>query len=221
MPMAANEFAHPRGTSSTADPERTVFIVDDDAFVREALETLVQVAGWTPRTFESADAFLACPAADGPNCLVLDVNLPGLNGLDLQALVARERGDMPVIFITGYGDIPMSVRAIKAGAVEFLTKPFGEDVLLEAIAAALTRSSTAVGDQAALRALRNRYATLTNRERQVMAGVVAGKMNKQVGGDLGISLITVKKHRGRVMAKMGARSLAQLVQISASLRGAG
>lgn len=195
----------------------TVFVVDDDEFVREALETMIQVAGWRARTFASADAFLACPPATGPNCLVLDVNLPGLSGLDLQAAIASDRGDMPIIFVTGFGDIPMSVRAMKAGAVEFLTKPFGEQVMLDAIRAALERSRAAVGDQAALQALRDHYAHLSPRERQVMAGVVSGRMNKQVGGDLGITEITVKKHRGRVMEKMHARSLAELVNMSASL----
>ncbi|MGH6616830.1 response regulator transcription factor [Sphingomonas sp.] len=199
------------------DDTPTVFVVDDDEFVREALETLIEVAGWRARTFESADLFLACPPATGANCLVLDVNLPGLNGLDLQMAIAGERGDMPIIFITGFGDIPMSVRAMKAGAVEFLTKPFGEQVMLDAISAALERSRAAVGDQAALQALRNCYADLSPRERQVMAGVVSGRMNKQVGGDLGITEITVKKHRGRVMEKMHARSLAELVNMSASL----
>lgn len=199
------------------DVAPTVFVVDDDEYVREALETLIEVAGWRARGFASAAAFLACPPAAGANCLVLDVNLPGLNGLDLQAAIAGDRGDMPIIFITGFGDIPMSVRAMKAGAAEFLTKPFGEDVMLDAIRAALERSQAAVGDQAALQALRDRYADLSPRERQVMAGVVAGRMNKQVGGDLGITEITVKKHRGRVMEKMRARSLAELVTMSASL----
>jgi FixJ family two-component response regulator len=199
------------------DAMPTVFVVDDDEYVREALETLIEVAGWHARTFASADGFLAWPPATGASCLVLDVNLPGLNGLDLQTAIAGERGDMPVIFITGAGDIPMSVRAMKAGAAEFLTKPFGEEVMLDAIRAALERSQAAVGDQANLQALRDSYAALSPRERQVMAGVVSGRMNKQVGGDLGITEITVKKHRGRVMEKMRARSLAELVNMSTSL----
>ncbi|WP_244839839.1 response regulator transcription factor [Mesorhizobium sp. 131-2-5] len=203
--------------SDLPDATPTVFVVDDDEFVREALETLIQAAGWRACTFASADLFLACPPAAGPSCLVLDVNLPGLSGLDLQTAIAGERGDMPIIFVTGFGDVPMSVRAMKAGAVEFLTKPFGEQVLLNAIGAALERSRVAVGNQAALQALRDCYAHLSPRERQVMAGVVSGRMNKQVGGDLGISEITVKKHRGRVMEKMHARSLAELVNMSASL----
>ena len=198
----------------------TVFVVDDDEFVREALETLIEVAGWRARTFASADLFLACPPAPGPSCLVLDVNLPGLSGLDLQAVIAEARGDMPIIFITGHGDIPMSVRAMKAGAVEFLTKPFAEEVLLDAIAGALERSRVAVGDRLVLQALRDRYATLSPREREVMGLVVRGLLNKQVGGELGITEITVKKHRGRVMEKMRARSVADLVKFSSSLGGA-
>ena len=203
--------------SALPDATPTVFVVDDDAFVREALETMIQAAGWRARTFASADAFLACPPTTGPNCLVLDVNLPGLSGLDLQTVLAGDRREMPIIFMTGFGDIPMSVQAMKAGAAEFLTKPFNEQVMLDAISAALDRSTAAVGDQAAIQVLRDRYAALSPRERQVMAGVVSGRMNKQVGGDLGITEITVKKHRGRVMDKMQARSLAELVTMSASL----
>jgi FixJ family two-component response regulator len=199
----------------------TVFVVDDDLSVREALEGLVRAAGWEVRAFASAGAFLACPPASGPNCLVLDVSLPDLNGLDLQARMAAERSDMPIIFITGYGDVPMSVRAMKAGAAEFLTKPFGEAELLGAIEAALSRSRAMVAEQAALRALRARYGLLSRREREVMALVVTGLLNKQVGGELGISEITVKAHRGRVMEKMEAGSLAELVNISARLGGPG
>jgi FixJ family two-component response regulator len=195
----------------------TVFVVDDDVSVREALEGLIQAAGWEARAFASANAFLACPPASGPNCLVLDVSLPDLNGLDLQARMAAERSDMPIIFITGYGDVPMSVRAMKAGAAEFLTKPFGEAELLGAIEAALIRSRAMVGEQASLRALRARYGSLSRREREVMALVVTGLLNKQVGGELGISEITVKAHRGRVMEKMEAGSLAELVNIGARL----
>ena len=194
-----------------------VFVVDDDVSVRESLELMIGTAGWEPAIFASAQEFLACPRALAPSCLILDVSLPDLNGLDLQKRMASDRTDMPIIFITGYGDVPMSVRAMKAGAVEFLTKPFSEQVMLDAIRAALDRSRAAVGDQAALQELRDRYADLSPRERQVMAGVVSGRMNKQVGGDLGITEITVKKHRGRVMEKMRARSLAELVTMSASL----
>jgi FixJ family two-component response regulator len=217
-PGAASRRPFPAADmSTTADAAPTVFVVDDDAFIREALETMIQVAGWTARTFASADLFLASPPATGPSCLVLDVELPGLNGLELQAMIAGDRGDMPIIFITGHGDIPMSVRAMKAGAAEFLTKPFSEEVLLGAIAAALERSRAAGGDRAALKSLRDRYATLSPRECEVMALVVSGLMNKQVAGELGITEITVKKHRGRVMEKMRARSLADLVKIGASL----
>jgi len=196
------------------DTRPTVFIVDDDVSVRESLEALIEVSGWRARVFETGRAFLACPADPGPCCLVLDVSLPDLNGLDVQALIAGERGHMPIIFITGYGDVPMSVRAMKAGAAEFLTKPFGEDVLLEAIGAALERSRIAVDQQVALQELRDRYALLSRREREVMSLIVAGLLNKQVGGELGISEITVKAHRGRVMEKMKARSFAELVKMS-------
>jgi FixJ family two-component response regulator len=195
----------------------TVFVVDDDVSVREGLEGLIRTVGWEVRAFASAEAFLACPPASGPSCLVLDVGLPDLNGLDLQTRVASERSEMPIIFITGYGDVPMSVRAMKAGAAEFLTKPFGEEALLGAIKAALNRSRQMVEEQAALRVLRERYDSLSRRERQVMALVVTGLLNKQVGGKLGISEITVKAHRGRVMGKMEAGSLAELVNISARL----
>jgi FixJ family two-component response regulator len=207
----------PTEAAPMPDLSPTVFVVDDDVSVREALEGLVEVAGWSARTFASAGAFLACPPADGPSCLVLDVGLPDLNGLDLQTRIAGERSGMPIIFITGYGDIPMSVRAIKAGAVEFLTKPFGDDVLLEALGSALESSRAALEEQAALQALRDRYAALSPREREVMGLVVSGLLNKQVGGELGISEITVKAHRGRVMEKMHARSLADLVRMSARL----
>jgi FixJ family two-component response regulator len=204
-------------TAAMADAKPTVFVVDDDVSVRESLEGLIASSGWEPRAFASARSFLAAPVAAGPSCLVLDVGLPDLNGLDLQARIAVDRADMPIIFITGYGDIPMSVRAMKAGAAEFLTKPFGDDVLLEAIAAALERSRVAVGERTALEALRDRYAALSPREREVMSLVVAGLLNKQVGGELGISEITVKAHRGRVMEKMQADSFADLVKMSAKL----
>jgi FixJ family two-component response regulator len=196
----------------------TVFVVDDDISVRESLELLIDTEGWRPETFASAHEFLARPRDPGPSCLILDVNLPDLSGLDLQQRVAADRIDMPIIFITGYGDVPMTVQAMKAGAVEFLTKPFGDEVLLDAIRDALQRSQAALGGEAEIQTLRERYASLSPREREVMAGVVSGLMNKQVGGELGISEITVKAHRGRMMRKMQARSFADLVNIGAKLR---
>jgi FixJ family two-component response regulator len=197
-----------------------VFVVDDDVSVRESLELLIRCEGWQPQTFASAQDFLACPRTLVPNCLVLDVSLPGLNGLDLQKRIAVERTDMPIIFITGHGDVPMTVQAMKAGAVEFLTKPFRDEVLLSAIRQALERSLVALGHEAEMRTLRDCYASLTQRERQVMSLVVTGLLNKQVGGELRISEITVKAHRGKVMQKMKADSLADLVKMAARLRNA-
>ena len=162
-----------------------VFVVDDDISVRESLELLIRNAGWQPETFESAQEFLSRPRILVPSCLVLDVTLPGLNGLDLQKRVAVDRADMPIIFITGYGDIPITVQAMKAGAVEFLTKPFSDDVLLNAIQHAIERSQTALEHEAELRVLQDRHASLSRREREVMALVVSSLLNKQVGGELG------------------------------------
>ena len=194
-----------------------VFVVDDDISVRESLELLIRSEGWQPETFASAQEFLAHPRKLAPSCLILDVSLPGLNGLDLQKRVAVERIEMPIIFITGHGNVPMTVQAMKAGAVEFLTKPFSDDVLLSAIRNAIERSQTTLGDEAEMRALRDRYASLTRREREVMALVASGLLNKQVGGELGISEITVKAHRGQAMQKMKADSLAALVKMAARL----
>jgi FixJ family two-component response regulator len=199
-----------------ADVTPIVFVVDDDISVRESLELLLKSAGWQPETFPSAREFLARPRSTAPCCLVLDVTLPGLNGLELQQQLA-ERTEMPIIFITGYGDVPMSVRAMKAGAVEFLTKPFKDDVLLDAIRHAIDRSRAALLEASAMQQLRIRYESLTPREREVMALVVSGLLNKQVGGDLGISEITVKAHRGQVMRKMAADSLPDLVTMAARL----
>jgi FixJ family two-component response regulator len=195
-----------------------VFVVDDDVSVRESLELLLRCAGWRVETFASAQEFLARPPANCASCLVLDVSLPGLGGLDLQAHVSRDRTDMPIIFITGHADIPMTVRAMKAGAVEFLTKPFRDDVLLDAIRNAVERSEAERGRQAELSALRDGYASLSRREREVMTQVVSGRLNKQVAADLGISEITVKAHRGHLMRKMHADSAADLVMMGARLR---
>lgn len=195
-----------------------VFVVDDDVSVRESLELMISSAGWKPEIFASAKEFLSRPRAQVPSCLVLDVNLPDLNGLDLQMRVAGDRIDMPIIFITGYGDVPMTVRAMKAGAVEFLTKPFSDDALLGAIRHAIERSRTVLGHEAEIRVLSDRYETLSRREREVMALVVTGLLNKQVAFDLSISEITVKAHRGRVMHKMQAGSLVDLASMAAKLR---
>src|SRR5438874_271148 len=184
-----------------SDVTSIVFVVDDDVSVRESLELLIRAAGWQPETFASALEFLSRPRPTVPCCLVLDVSLPGLSGLELQQQLA-ERTDMPIIFITGHGDVPMSVQAMKAGAVEFLTKPFGDDVLLTAVRNAIERSCNALRREAELRGLREAHASLRRREREVIAPVVAGPLNKQVGGELGISEITVKAHRGQVMRKM-------------------
>ncbi|MGA9977620.1 MAG: response regulator transcription factor [Candidatus Sulfotelmatobacter sp.] len=200
-----------------SDATPIVFVVDDDISVRESLELLIRSEGWKPEIFESALEFLTRPRALVPSCLVLDFSLPGLNGLEVQKRVAVERTDMPIIFITGYGDVPMTVQAMKAGAVEFLTKPFSDDLLLSAIRAALERSRVALSHQTEMRALRDRYTSLSRRERQVMALVVSGLPNKQVGGELGISEITVKAHRGKVMQKMKADSIAHLVKMAAKL----
>ena len=193
-----------------------VFIVDDDVSVRESLELLILAAGWQPETFVSAEEFLERSRIDAPSCLVLDVTLPKLSGLELQQRIV-DRVDMPIIFITGYGDVRTTVKAMKAGAVEFLTKPFGDDVLRTAIAQAIERSRAALAHEAKLRALRDYHASLTPREREIMAFVVSGLLNKQIAAELGISEITVKAHRGRVMRKMQVNSLADLVRVAAAL----
>jgi len=198
-----------------SDVTPVVFVVDDDISVRESLELMIRCAGWQPRLFESAQDFLAEPRARVPSCLVLDINLPDLNGLDLQTSLADERYNMPIIFITGYGDIPRTVRALKAGAVEFLTKPFNEDELLTAMGDALEGSRAALEGEKALRSVLEAYKTLTPREQEIMTAVVSGRLNKLIAADLEISEITVKAHRGKVMRKMKARSLADLVKMAA------
>jgi len=213
----AGTLGHEMGSSPMTTAKPIVFVVDDDVWVRESLETLIRDEGWQPETFSSAQQFLDRPRALTPSCLVLDISLPGLNGLELQKRVAVERTDMPIIFITGHGDIPMSVGAMKAGAVEFLTKPFNDEVLLTAIRQALERSRLALAQEAEMQELRDRYASLTPREMQVMALVVSGLLNKQVAGELGIAEKTVKAHRGQVMQKMKANSVADLVKMAGKL----
>ena len=198
------------------DVMAVVYVVDDDISVRESLELLIKSAGWRPETFATAQDFLSRPRPTVPCCLVLDVSLPGVNGLELQQQLA-DRTAMPIIFITGYGDVPMTVRAMKAGAVEFLTKPFKDDVLLEAIRGGIERSRAALQQESELQLLRSRYVSLTPREREVMVMVCSGLLNKQVGGELGISEITVKAHRGQMMRKMKADSLPELVTMAARL----
>lgn len=198
-----------------SDVTPVVFVVDDDISVRESLELMIRFAGWQPRLFESAQDFLDAPRALVPSCLVLDINLPDLSGLDLQTALADERHNMPIIFITGYGDIPRTVRALKAGAVEFLTKPFNDEVILAAMADALQSSRVALEGEKNLRSLLEAYKTLTPREQEIMASVVSGRLNKLIAADLNISEITVKAHRGKVMRKMKARSLADLVKMAA------
>src|ERR1700751_1845693 len=215
--MSAITLAHEVGSPSIATAKPIVFVVDDDLSVRESLELLIQNEGWQPKTFASAQEFLDCPRAVVPNCLLLDISPPGMNGLHLQKRIAIERTDMPIIFITGSGDVPKSVQAMKAGAVEFLTKPFNDEVLLTAIRQALERSRLALAQEAEMRELRDRYASLTPREREVMGLVVSGLLNKQVGGELGISESTVKAHRGQVRQKMKANSVADLVKMTAKL----
>ena len=193
-----------------------VFVVDDDISVRESLEGLLRSAGWRVETFVSAADFLAYPRTNVPCCLVLDVSLPDLNGLELQQRL-DDRRELPIVFITGHGDIPMSVRAMKAGAIEFLTKPFKAGALLDAVRGAIERSTAALRRETELKTLRESYAALSRREREVLELVVSGKLNKQVGGELGISEITVKAHRGRVMRKMKAGSIADLVKMAGKL----
>lgn len=203
-----------RIVSSPGKP--VVFIVDDDISVRESLRPMIAQAGWQPEVFASATEFLDHRGELTPGCLVLDVSLPDLDGLEVQKRIA-DRTELPIVFITGYGDIPMTVRAMRAGAVEFLTKPFVPEALLSAVRGAIERSRAVLDAQLAVRGLRARFELLTPRERQVMELVVDGRLNKEVGGELGISEITVKAHRGRVMQKLQAESLADLVKMATSL----
>lgn len=207
----------PEKATVIAKLEPTVFVVDDDAEVLEALEALISTKGWETKLFSSAQDFLTAPKGDGPCCLVLDVSLPGLSGLDLQTKLNADGNHIPIIFITGFGDIPMTVRAMKAGAAEFLTKPFNHEDLFGAIDRALRHSRATADRKAEVQDLRDRHAAMSRREQEVMALVVRGLLNKQVGYELGISEITVKAHRGRMMRKMNARSLADLITMAAKI----
>jgi FixJ family two-component response regulator len=214
---SASATDHRASSAPLATATPVVSVVDDDVSVRESLEVLTRTAGWRVQTFASAEEFVARPRVHAPSCLILDVSLPGLDGLDLPKRIAADRRDMPIIFVAGHADVPMSVQAMKAGALEFLMKPLRDDVLLSAIAHALERSETALCEEAQAGALRDRHASLSRREREVMALVVAGLLNKQVASELGISEITVKAHRGKVMQKMNADSFATLVTMATRL----
>ena len=207
MPWAGTEDA------GMADANPIVFVVDDDVSVRDSLRLLIESAGWRPEIFGSAEEFLARLRAPAPSCLLLDVFLPDINGCDLQQLLA-DRPEMPIIFISGHSDVPMTVRAMKAGAVDFFTKPFANDALLNAIRDAIGRSRAELSSAEHMRALRDNYASLSRRQREVMDLVVVGQLNKQVGGALGISEVTVKAHRGQVMYRMNAQSLPDLVRMA-------
>jgi FixJ family two-component response regulator len=214
----ARVMAQELGSLHLSNAEPVVFVVDDDLCVRESLESLISCGGWQLELFTSAHEFLARPRPAVPSCLVLNASLPGFNGLDLQKRVAVDRPDTPIIFITGQPDAYTLVQAMKAGAVEFLIKPFDDNILFGAIQECLKRSRAAISRDAEITALRNSYAQLSHRERQVMALVASGLLNKQVGAELGISEITVKAHRGQVMQKMKANSFADLVRMAARLR---
>jgi FixJ family two-component response regulator len=219
MSSRATFVSTDRGVDAPAETQPLVIIVDDDVSVRESLAPLLELQGWRTLGFASASAFLEweTKAPAQLSCLLLDVSLPDLNGLELQNRIAGRRGEMPIIFLTGYGDVPMTVRAMKAGAAEFLTKPFDDAVLLTAVQRALEDSERLMSLKGKRKVIEDRYAALSRREREVMHLIVAGLLNKQVGGELGISEITVKAHRGRLMSKMKARSFAELVKMSQAL----
>ncbi len=214
----AHAMCHQSGPSLASAPEPIVFVVDNDRADRKSLESLIRRGGWRPETFAFAHEFLARPQPAVPTCLVLNVLLPDLSGLELQQRVAADRPNLPIIFVTGQPDVYTTVRAMKAGAVEFLTKPLDDGILLDAIKESLKRSRAALRRDAETRAIRESYARLSHRERQVMALVVSGLLNKQAGAELGISEITVKTHRGQVMQKMKAESFADLVRMATKLR---
>ena len=215
--IARSVIGTPHARTPRPSSESTVFIVDEDPLVCESLELLIEAQGWHTETFASAEEFLARPRLPGPSCLILDVELPGLSGLELQGRVAIERPDMPVIFLSAYSDVRTGVQAMKAGAIEFLTKPVNDDAILSGVRQAFERSCRVLAHEAKMTALRGSYASLTRREREVMVLVASGLLNKQVAGELGISEITVKAHRGQVMRKMNASSLPALVNMAGSL----
>lgn len=215
--MSLAQFAFDRQPTRSVRSDPIVFVIDDDVSVRESLKLLIDSAGWRAETCASAAAFLSKPRVAVPSCVILDMSLPDLDGLEVQRRIADERPDLPIIFITGHGDIPMSVRAMKAGAVEFLTKPFGDTVVLSAIDGALEQSAATFDRDSELRELRERHKSLSRREQEVMRHVVAGRLNKQIAAELHISEITVKAHRGKVMRKMEAGSLAELVMMAGRL----
>jgi FixJ family two-component response regulator len=221
MKLATEWFDNSAGSLAMANAVPMVFIVDDDISVRESLESLIQNEGWQTEIFETAQDFLSRPHELVPSCLVLDLALPGLNGLELQRRLVTDRPDIPIIFITGHGDVPLTVQAMKAGAVEFLTKPFSDKVLLNAVQLALERSEAVLRLQADMQGLHDRYAQLSRREQEVMTLIVRGLLNKQVGYELGISEITVKAHRGQVMRKMNAGSFAELISMAGKLHLSG
>lgn len=214
----AHAFDHQLGLPSIPDATPVVFVIDEDIFVRTSLQMSIQREGWLAETFASGPEFLARPRPLVPSCLILDLSRTDRNGLELQKQLARERADMPIIAISGFKDIPTTVQAMKAGAADFLVKPFKNDVLVEAVRECLERSRVALERETEIRNIASCYSFLTPRERQVMALVVSGLLNKQVGGELGISEVTVKAHRGQVMQKMKANSLADLVKMAAKLR---